>query len=1058
MNKSFTTLPKEFWLSNDEAKFCHACEKSFTAVSRKNHCRYCGLIFCNKCTTRFIKADPNSFPSKICENCFKTLKLNNDSTKSLKLSITGSFASDLDQSFEFDQNILDLFQEIQPNIHRSIEESIKAFAENLALTSIKKLGIDPKWAESLISTAFQVVETVCPSVKYRHDKMSVNSYVRILEVADDLEDSRFISGGIISKNIANRKMPKFCESPKILFLDNREKESLIYRIVNVISEESKLDNIFVKKINAICPNVIITTAGLSEKILQRLVENNISAFLNVPIKEFNHLARTTNAVILNTINEGYFLSNYLGRCRRMNSDYIGKKQYIYFSDIDDYTLAGTVVLQGNNLKNVKKALKILITGLRNAKLESILMLCCGCKIGKQILIEQYYEEITFNTIQICKEYICKNLYKSSVNIYTASDMTLGSFLIHLISMKDELCAKCGNYSMNHTTYYFYKQKVLKYCMHKVKSINEDDYFFNICCVQCHKGIAPHYLSNAIWEYSLNKFIWNFFSDSTAAASCGHPLFGNTFIFQKGNTQIFFQCEEFKIYELSKIKIADFPHGFFNQLLKESLDGFKNGSKYVIEHLIIQVNNIIDVIKNELEFSKENTEKWLSALKDAENISLKLIKLMKNICYPAFTTFTCYLQVESIRRLFFLEFSNLITDLDSLEKSIKKIKPTKKNSILIHSLKLSTISNINDLSVLHEDEYNSIISKLTSGILTLNLGNGIYVPVYENDAGSMIAHTLSSFSYNSDIIDSIGTNFKDFILDSDSTEWENSAISYSNLNLKEENKRFYGDNIYLTTTFYFPKQFHCLRSARQIPNNQFILSMSRTVSKTEDVGKSSALFKQTHDFRFILKIVDEKELKMFNLMAVNYFSHLYKCLYEKIDSALNFCLGIYKIAWKNLNSGKSKTEYVMVFEKIGYGISPPLVVYDLKGTTNKRRRVKEGDKKTKMDLNFVEDFGGLPLPLAVEDWDKIKRSIINDSGFLSKSNIIDYSMLLVMNKETKKLALSIIDYMQQYTIDKAIECKYKTVISSQAPTILGPENYKNRFCEQILNHYLIQIDD
>ena len=178
----------------------------------------------------------------------------------------------------------------------------------------------------------------------------------------------------------------------------------------------------------------------------------------------------------------------------------------------------------------------------------------------------------------------------------------------------------------------------------------------------------------------------------------------------------------------------------------------------------------------------------------------------------------------------------------------------------------------------------------------------------------------------------------------------------------------------------------------------------------------------------------------------------------MPTLLNICLGAYKINVKNQSTGKNKTEWWLVFENIGNNLEGSVMYYDLKGTTNKRRKVKDGDEKTKMDLNFVEDFSCLPLLLSQEDKKMLEASILNDTLFLNKQNIIDYSMLLVISLKETKLALGIIDYMQQYTLDKAIEHKYKNAISKQTPTITDPDQYKTRFRDQILNCYFIAIDD
>jgi hypothetical protein len=62
----------------------------------------------------------------------------------------------------------------------------------------------------------------------------------------------------------------------------------------------------------------------------------------------------------------------------------------------------------------------------------------------------------------------------------------------------------------------------------------------------------------------------------------------------------------------------------------------------------------------------------------------------------------------------------------------------------------------------------------------------------------------------------------------------------------------------------------------------------------------------------------------------------------------------------------------------------VISYDLKGSTNSRRKLRPGDEqiKTKMDVEFVEAFQSIPLCLRDEQKLKmIDYAINNDSFFL-----------------------------------------------------------------------------
>lgn len=45
--------PKQ-WISDDKVKKCEKCMDNFNAVNRKHHCRRCGKVFCQKCSSGII--------------------------------------------------------------------------------------------------------------------------------------------------------------------------------------------------------------------------------------------------------------------------------------------------------------------------------------------------------------------------------------------------------------------------------------------------------------------------------------------------------------------------------------------------------------------------------------------------------------------------------------------------------------------------------------------------------------------------------------------------------------------------------------------------------------------------------------------------------------------------------------------------------------------------------------------------------------------------------------------------------------------------------------------
>ena len=86
---------------------------------------------------------------------------------------------------------------------------------------------------------------------------------------------------------------------------------------------------------------------------------------------------------------------------------------------------------------------------------------------------------------------------------------------------------------------------------------------------------------------------------------------------------------------------------------------------------------------------------------------------------------------------------------------------------------------------------------------------------------------------------------------------------------------------------------------------------------------------------------------------------------------------------------------------------------------------------------------------------LKIAIANDSLYLTKHSIIDYSMLVIINPETLTIRFGIIDYIQQYTLEKELESYLKQTISNEDPTIIPPESYKQRF-RTAMDKYFIAL--
>ena len=247
------------------------------------------------------------------------------------------------------------------------------------------------------------------------------------------------------------------------------------------------------------------------------------------------------------------------------------------------------------------------------------------------------------------------------------------------------------------------------------------------------------------------------------------------------------------------------------------------------------------------------------------------------------------------------------------------------------------------------------------------------------------------------------------------------------------------------------------------------------------GKSKANFYKSHDNKYILKCVNKHEFKMFIETGFQYFHHNAKFLFHKMPSALAKILGAYKIKIKHTKTNKVENNFIILMENLFYGKDSVdrinnIKAYDLKGSKSNRYIAKKDQTPNQVlpDTNFKEDFNGEPITLERNMAELLKAAVHNDSLVLSKMNVVDYSLLLIIDMNPhlsgtkdkysphdnsnqnciKSIRVGIIDYVRKYTWDKQLEHVGKIIINRlQVPTIVNPVNYRERFKEAIDNFFI-----
>jgi hypothetical protein len=261
------------------------------------------------------------------------------------------------------------------------------------------------------------------------------------------------------------------------------------------------------------------------------------------------------------------------------------------------------------------------------------------------------------------------------------------------------------------------------------------------------------------------------------------------------------------------------------------------------------------------------------------------------------------------------------------------------------------------------------------------------------------------------------------------------------------------------TCYFAKQFAALRKVLCKGDEQFIHSLARCKKWVPTGGKSKSAFTKTWDDRYVLKELSRVELLTFLETAPAYFDYMANALFHDLPTVLCKIVGVYRIGYFTKGNKMVKQD-ILVMENLHYNRKIERI-FDLKGSVRNRYQKTMG--AVLLDENLIENMQNGEPPLITRQLSKgiLTTSIHNDTLFLSKLNVMDYSLLVGIDDEKKELVVGIIDYMRQYTWDKHLETWVKSagIISSKGkvPTVISPKHYKNRFREAMERYFLLTPD-
>ena len=223
------------------------------------------------------------------------------------------------------------------------------------------------------------------------------------------------------------------------------------------------------------------------------------------------------------------------------------------------------------------------------------------------------------------------------------------------------------------------------------------------------------------------------------------------------------------------------------------------------------------------------------------------------------------------------------------------------------------------------------------------------------------------------------------------------------------------------TVHFPLHFHLLRLLYYAdfkynvpsPTRDFAQTVACVAEAKTCGGKSKSRFFRSFDGRFIIKEIEEIELRAF---------------LESGGRAYIF-------------AGRAVTS-----------------TYDLKGTV-KKRTLGTNEMNVGLDGNFVRALTKHPIVLRPLEKARLMEVLQNDTEMLARANVMDYSLVVGCNEARAQVWVGFIDYIRTYTFDKKIENWVKKLSNlGEDPTVIKPDFYRKRLITFVDSVFMVMPGD
>ncbi|KAI0126337.1 1-phosphatidylinositol-3-phosphate 5-kinase FAB1 [Xylariales sp. AK1849] len=256
--------------------------------------------------------------------------------------------------------------------------------------------------------------------------------------------------------------------------------------------------------------------------------------------------------------------------------------------------------------------------------------------------------------------------------------------------------------------------------------------------------------------------------------------------------------------------------------------------------------------------------------------------------------------------------------------------------------------------------------------------------------------------------------------------------------------------------FYAEQFDALRRKCGVAH-RIVESLSRCLKFDSKGGKTKSVFLKTQDDRLMMKSLSPIETSAFLRFAPSYFGIMAEALFHDLPSVIAKMLGFFQVIIKNPVTNIEIKLDLLLMENLFYDRAPTRI-FDLKGSMRNRKIQSTGEQnEVLLDENMVEYIYESPLFAREHSKKLLRASVWNDTLFLARQNVMDYSLMIAVDEAKKELVVGIIDCIRTYTWDKTLESWIKgrgfAGGGRNRPTVTSPKEYKSRFREAMARYIL-----